>query len=631
MQTTADRSRPAPRPRPEDGEDTDRDLAEAPTVGIDVDADSDAATGPALTSATGGSAATQAIDADPRRWRARPRLALLLRVLAVAGPAACSTLAVHLAARTTAAWHGLLPGAARLALLLAAAVATLVAVDRAARRLLPLAALCRLALAFPDRAPSRFKLALRTGTANQLARQLGEGMRPRTDVAGAAEQVLVLAAALGHHDRLTRGHSERVRAYADLVAEELDLPAGDRERLHWAALVHDIGKIAVRPAVLNKAGRPSDAEWQELRRHPEAAAELIEPLRPWLGEWADAATQHHERPDGTGYPLGLRGAEISLAGRIVAVADAYDCMTSARSYKRPLPAEQARFELARNAGTQFDEDVVRAFLAISIARLRLVAGPLAWLSQLSFPGSALSAAPPALVGGIASVVTLALGTMTLAPVETAATYDPYDLPAVVAVDPTAGDAADGYQPPDARDGAAGGTTDPATGLPAAIPGADLLGGAGVDPSAPLSGPGGGAGPSGSGPSGTGSVSPAPGPAAPVGSGTTTTTTVPPGSTTTTTTASNGPPHAVADGSTVILSNSVTIDVLANDTDPDGALAPATLSIVSPPGIGSAVVTAGKVRYTAPLFSLLGSTSLTYRICDTKGACATAVVTVTIVL
>ena len=159
----------------------------------------------------------------------------------------------------------------------------------------------------------------------------------------------------------------------------------DRQRLHWAALVHDVGKMVVRPEVLNKPGRPTDEEWQELRNHPAAAATMVEPLRPWLGEWVDAATQHHERIDGKGYPSGLLGSEITLAGRIVAVADAYDCMTSARSYKKALPAEQARYELTRNSGTQFDPDVVRALLGVSVGRLHLAGGPLSWLAQI--PGA----------------------------------------------------------------------------------------------------------------------------------------------------------------------------------------------------------------------------------------------------
>ena len=119
-----------------------------------------------------------------------------------------------------------------------------------------------------------------------------------------------------------------------------------------------------------------------LRTHPGAGGPYVEPLRGWLGDWVDATTQHHERFDGKGYPLGLAGKDISLAGRIVSIADAYDVMTAARSYKKPLPAAQARAELTRNSGTQFDPHLVRSFLEISLGRLRRAIGPVGWLAHL---------------------------------------------------------------------------------------------------------------------------------------------------------------------------------------------------------------------------------------------------------
>ncbi len=181
---------------------------------------------------------------------------------------------------------------------------------------------------------------------------------------------------------MTRGHAEHVRAYAHLIGQEIGLDEDDLAKLGWAALVHDVGKLEVPAALLNKAGRPTAEEWDVIRLHPAAAARHIEGLRPWLGGWVDAATQHHERLDGDGYPAGLRGPEISLGGRVVAIADAYDVMTSARSYKKPLPVAAARAELAHNAGTQFDPALVRAFLSVSLGRMRVVLGPLGWLTQL---------------------------------------------------------------------------------------------------------------------------------------------------------------------------------------------------------------------------------------------------------
>lgn len=198
---------------------------------------------------------------------------------------------------------------------------------------------------------------------------------------------------------MTRGHSERVRAYTDLIAQEMELDPEDAARLRWAALIHDIGKLEVPEEILNKDGRPTDEEWGLIRGHPDAARSRLEALTPWLGEWALAAFEHHERWDGRGYPRGLAGEEISRAGRIVAVADAYDVMTAPRSYKPSLPAEQARAELAANAGTQFDPEVVPAFLAVSLGRSRALAGPLAWLAQL----------PTVLSGSVATLGTAGVG------------------------------------------------------------------------------------------------------------------------------------------------------------------------------------------------------------------------------
>ncbi len=100
-------------------------------------------------------------------------------------------------------------------------------------------------------------------------------------------------AALGRHDRITRGHSERVWGYARLIGAELDLSPDDADRLHWAALLHDVGKLGVAPEILNKRGRLTAAEWTKIKTHPEAGAQLIAPLAGWLGPWADAVLQHH--------------------------------------------------------------------------------------------------------------------------------------------------------------------------------------------------------------------------------------------------------------------------------------------------------------------------------------------------
>jgi putative nucleotidyltransferase with HDIG domain len=263
-----------------------------------------------------------------------------------------------------------------------AATAVLVVAGRLSRRLLPVAALMRLSLVFPDSAPSRFRTALRTGTVATLEERLAaarRGEEERTPVA-AAQLLLELVAHLDDHDPLTRGHSERVRGYAQSIGRELGLDARELDLLNWAALLHDVGKLEVPHEILAKPGKPTEEEWEILRAHPRLGAELAAPLRQWLGTWSAAIDQHHERWDGAGYPRGLAGDEISLAGRIVAVADVFDVITSARSYKRQSSVVEARKELSRCAGTQFDPEVVRAFLAISVRQSRLAA-PLAWVAH----------------------------------------------------------------------------------------------------------------------------------------------------------------------------------------------------------------------------------------------------------
>ena len=197
-----------------------------------------------------------------------------------------------------------------------------------------------------------------------------------------------------------------------MIGEELGLSARELELLNWSGLVHDIGKLEVPVEILNKVGRPTDAEWEILKHHPAAADRLIEPLRPFLGLFAESATQHHERWDGSGYPRGLAGTDITLAGRIVAVADAYDVMTSVRSYKTGMAPEEARRELARCAGAQFDPTVVRAFLNINIGRLRLVLGPLSSLAQMPFFGASAGTVSVSSAG--ASVALTAIGAMAMA-------------------------------------------------------------------------------------------------------------------------------------------------------------------------------------------------------------------------
>jgi putative nucleotidyltransferase with HDIG domain len=315
---------------------------------------------------------------------ARPFAAAIVRLFIIVGPAVAGAVAAWQMGRVLPEPSGFASTAGWFAALVAVAVVVVLLVQRAARRLLPLAWLFTLTLAFPDRAPSRMAMARRAASRRQrrkaLHRVAEDGLG--RDAAEAAEAALVLVAALGAHDRRTRGHSERVRTLADLLAEEVGVPDDDRDRLRWAALLHDIGKLSVPGAILNKPDRPDAEEWATLRRHPEEGAHLVEPLVAWLGPWAGAVVHHHEKWDGTGYPQGLTGEDISLGGRILAIADAYEVMTAARAYKKPLSAAAAREELVASSGTHFDPSLVRAFMGISLGALWWAAGASSALAQL---------------------------------------------------------------------------------------------------------------------------------------------------------------------------------------------------------------------------------------------------------
>jgi HD-GYP domain-containing protein (c-di-GMP phosphodiesterase class II) len=350
-------------------------------------------------------------EQQSHRWLARSRAGFLVSSAAFAIPISLSIVSafaasVFLPHPTSSAQHVLW----WISILVIAWLAAVLG-ERVARPLLPLASLLKMSLLFPDRAPSRFAVAWRSGSTRQLDRYihgLDDGVH-REPVTAAIE-ILTLVTALSSHDRRTRGHSERVRAYTDLIADELRLPPGDRDRLRWSALLHDVGKITVHVDILNKVGKPSETEWEILRRHPLEGQRMLEPLNEWLGDWGLAVAQHHENFDGTGYPFGISGEQISLGARIVSVADAFEVMTSARSYKSAMSPSAARKELTRCAGTQFDPAIVRAFLDISVGRQRLVIGPLAWLfdvpivSQLSNLGNVVAVSSQvALVAGSVSL------------------------------------------------------------------------------------------------------------------------------------------------------------------------------------------------------------------------------------
>jgi HD-GYP domain-containing protein (c-di-GMP phosphodiesterase class II) len=175
--------------------------------------------------------------------------------------------------------------------------------------------------------------------------------------------VKALAKAIEVKDPYTHGHSERVTEYALMIAEAMQLNERDKQKLKYAATLHDIGKIGIAGRVLNKAGALTDEEYTHVKTHPLLGDTIIEPVEFLQGP-RPIILHHHERYDGKGYPDGLKGPLIPLCARILAVADAFEAMRSDRPYRRALPLETAKEELKRNAGTQFDPEVVEVFLSI---------------------------------------------------------------------------------------------------------------------------------------------------------------------------------------------------------------------------------------------------------------------------
>jgi len=162
-------------------------------------------------------------------------------------------------------------------------------------------------------------------------------------------------------------HSRRVSQLCEQMGEALGLNEDKVKELKAVGLLHDIGKIAIDEAILNKNGTLNEEEWVEVRKHPEIGYRILSTVNN-MSEMAEFVLSHHERWDGKGYPQGLSGEQIPLESRIIGIADAYDAMVSERSYKKSLTKEEAIKELTENAGTQFNAECVRVFIEKVLTR-----------------------------------------------------------------------------------------------------------------------------------------------------------------------------------------------------------------------------------------------------------------------
>src|SRR5207247_7508764 len=175
------------------------------------------------------------------------------------------------------------------------------------------------------------------------------------------DTVTSLAFAIDAKDHYTQGHSQKVSAYAALIAEALGMNDAQVDEIRLAGILHDIGKVAIPETILNKAGPLNPDEWETMKSHVHFGARILEPLAP-LARVRGMIRHHHEFFDGSGYPDAISGDKIPLGARILAIADAYDTITSDRTYKKARPAAEALAELERCSNAQFDAKIVALFV-----------------------------------------------------------------------------------------------------------------------------------------------------------------------------------------------------------------------------------------------------------------------------
>ncbi len=190
---------------------------------------------------------------------------------------------------------------------------------------------------------------------NRILQDIREGYP--TDI------IRALISALEVKDYYIKGHSDAVARYAVAIARRLKIPPKEIEIIEAAAMLHDIGKIGISENILNKPGKLDKEDWKEIKKHPEICLKILNCINfPW--DIKPIIHAHHERYDGKGYPRGLKGDEIPLGAKIIAVVDTYDAMISDRAYRKSLDKEAVIKELKRVAGTQLDPEIVKVFIEI---------------------------------------------------------------------------------------------------------------------------------------------------------------------------------------------------------------------------------------------------------------------------
>ena len=194
-----------------------------------------------------------------------------------------------------------------------------------------------------------------------LSEQGGDGSGDTLPPA-VVETVTSLAFAIDAKDHYTQGHSQKVSAYAVMIAQALGMTHAEVEEIRLAGLLHDIGKVGIPEAILNKSGPLDASEWETMKTHTDLGAQDSRTAASRWRRIREMVRHHHEFYDGTGYPLRLEGEQIPYGARVIAIADAYDTITSERTYKKARTPEDAFAELERCAANQFDPEIVRVFI-----------------------------------------------------------------------------------------------------------------------------------------------------------------------------------------------------------------------------------------------------------------------------